>query len=306
MQTLTLVIPRPGAYKMRDEGERSTSLSRGQHRAPSAILVTILLHAAMLVGPSPGLAQVVPETMNGVPLLPIPTYEEVGLPTFTMPTGTASPFPPPPSNGGTPSDGGGGVGGSGPALNTMLSRSWGEAAASNATAMGVNPTALAATCVMESGCRVPPPGAYPNIVGAFQMLNSTYTAAINAAVRENPSLVPNIDRSLAGSMDPANQSIAAAQELKNVVARLQAGGIQNPTVLDARPGFQFGPKFAVDVAKAPDSQPLGSLLTTWEASTYTNNRLTPQTTVGEWRARVMREVGTAAREPVLLPAAGVG
>lgn len=35
-------------------------------------------------------ADVYPRTMNGVPLLPVPTFEEVGLPEFTAPTGTPS------------------------------------------------------------------------------------------------------------------------------------------------------------------------------------------------------------------------
>ncbi len=61
----------------------------------------------------PALADVIPETMNGVPFLPIPTYEEVGLPSFTMPTGTPSTGTnmPAPGSGGTPagSFGGGSV-----------------------------------------------------------------------------------------------------------------------------------------------------------------------------------------------------
>jgi hypothetical protein len=44
------------------------------------------------------------------------------------------------------------------ALATMLSTSWGQAAAANATAFGVNPTALAATCVLESNCQANPAG----------------------------------------------------------------------------------------------------------------------------------------------------
>jgi len=57
--------------------------------------------------------------------------------------------------------------------------SWGGAAVSNATALGVNPSALAATCVAESGCQnVRGSG---TVAGAFQMTASTYTAMINVA-----------------------------------------------------------------------------------------------------------------------------
>lgn len=55
------------------------------HRSASLLIVLSLA--------APGVAaraDVYPRTMNGVPLLPVPTFEEVGLPEFTMPTGTPS------------------------------------------------------------------------------------------------------------------------------------------------------------------------------------------------------------------------
>ena len=70
--------------------------------------------------------------------------------------------------------------GDGAALGTMMAQDWGNAAAGNASAMGVNPTALAATCVIESGCRNL--RGQGSISGAFQMTDATYTTDINKAL----------------------------------------------------------------------------------------------------------------------------
>jgi len=104
--------------------------------------------------------------MNGVPLLPIPTFDEVGLPPFTMPTGTLSkpPEPPAPSDTNTnPADGGDSL-----AMTSMMSRSWGEAASQNAEAVGVTAVSVAATCALESNCTANP-GGIGTISGAFQL-----------------------------------------------------------------------------------------------------------------------------------------
>ncbi len=42
------------------------------------------------------------------------------------------------------------------------------------------------------------------------MSNATYTAALNQALAQDPSLASNIVPGLAGQNDPATQSIAAA------------------------------------------------------------------------------------------------
>ena len=67
-------------------------------------LLVVVLSAMALTGARQCLADVRPETMNGPPLLPIPTFEEVGLPTFTMPVGTPS-TPPSTPPGGVPGGG---------------------------------------------------------------------------------------------------------------------------------------------------------------------------------------------------------
>lgn len=272
-----------------------------RRRGRRCFLPAALLLVAPLAGAGSSAADVVPQTMNGVPLLPIPTFEEIGLPAFTIPTGTPS-LPSTPPASGSPAGGTGGVGagsGSGPALDTMLARAWGYAAQANVEAMGVNAAAVAATCMLESGCNNTDARPGSNIRGAFQMLDATYRTAINGAATQNPQLAGTIDTSLRGQMDPANQAIAAAQELKNTTMRLQANGISNPTVLDTRGGYNFGQAYTVPVAKAPDSQPLGAILTTWTPDTFRQNGLTPETTVGQWRAKVAAKLGDVAYQPVL-------
>ena len=210
-------------------GGRAPSLNGRKRRyvgaaalcAPSRLLPIALVCAAQIAASLPVRADPVPETMNGVPLLPIPTYEEVGLPAFTMPTGTPSTTnpntPTPPTNTG---GGGSGDGSDSTAMATMMSRSWGAAAEANAQSLGVNGVALAATCVLESNCQSV--GGTGTINGAFQMSNGTYNDAMAAALKQNPNLAANIVPGLAGKMDPATQSIASAEYLRQGALALQA------------------------------------------------------------------------------------
>jgi hypothetical protein len=64
--------------------------------------------------------------------------------------------------------------------------------------MGVSATALAATCVMESNCQNVGAGAGSSAAGAFQMINSTYTADISGAVAYDPGIAAALSR---GSRD---------------------------------------------------------------------------------------------------------
>ena len=104
------------------------------------------------LGPRPGASD-----CECLPQQVIATFPEIGAPTFTTSPGT-------PSAGDTGGQGTGdagesstdGSGGSSDALNTMLGQPWGSTAVNNAEALGVNPSALAATCVIESGCQTSP------------------------------------------------------------------------------------------------------------------------------------------------------
>ncbi len=93
-----------------------------------------------------------------------------------------------------------GVGGSGnvssnTALATMLGTAWGATAVANAQTVGVNPSALAATCVLGSGCQnVGGSGAQ----GVFQMYPAAFNEGLQTALAANPSLASQIVQGNAG------------------------------------------------------------------------------------------------------------
>ncbi len=243
----------------------------------------------------PAWADPQPVTIQGVPQQVIPQAAEIGLGNFTLSTGTTSIL------GGSGSTSGSGSGGgsstSSDALDTMMGTSWGSAAAQNAGALGVNSTALAAICVIESGCQnVQGSG---SITGAFQMSSATYTAALNQALAQDPSLASNIVPGLAGQNDPATQSIAAAMYLKQGAQYLQNQGDASPTVLDVRGYYNFGPQGGTQLVQAQSSDLMSDTLTGYSASTLAANGITPGETVGQWRAAVSSKIGNAASAPVL-------
>ena len=185
--------------------------------------------------------------------------------------------------------------GSSDALSTMLAQSWGQTAANNATALGVNPNALAATCVLESGCSANV-GGTGTISGAFQMSNGTYAETVAAVQASNPALAAQ----MSNKNDPATQSIAAAQYLLQGAQTLQRADIPNPTMLDVRGYYQFGPANAASIAQASDNQLMVATLTSLPSSALAANNITSTTTVGQWRQSVSNKIGSAASQPVLL------
>jgi hypothetical protein len=133
----------------------------------------------------------------------------------------------------------------------MMGTAWGNTAVANSEALGVNPSALAATCVLESGCQNI--GGSGTVAGAFQMTASTYTAMINSAVAQNPSLAGQIVTGLARQMDPATESIAASEYLLQGAQSLENNGVSSPTVLDVRGYYNFGPQGGQQLAQASES-----------------------------------------------------
>ncbi len=284
---------------------------QSHNRTSRVLLPAAILGLVTLAGGRWALAEVKPETMNGVPLLPIPTYEETGLPPFTMPTGaTALDASTPP--GGTTTGGDGSMGegtgtgsmgdGSGSqSMASMMGRSWGDAASQNAQTVGITPVALAATCQIEaSGCQTNPASSSTTITGTFQMLDSTYTAMMNSALARNPSLAANIVPGLAGKLDPATESIAAAEYLRQGAVSLQSNNVSNPTVLDVRGYYNFGPSYGASLARAsPDA--LMSEVVSLSANGYKNNGIVPGvTTVGSWRTSVTSKIGSSAASASVL------
>ena len=187
------------------------------------------------------------------------------------------------------------VSGDGTALATMLGTSWGQAAADNASALGVNPAALAATCVLESNCQANP-GGTGTISGAFQMSNGTYAQTVSEVSASNPDVAARITT----KNDPASQAITASQYLLDGAQSLRAAGISSPTTLDVRGYYQFGPANGAGLAMAPGNQLMTTALTGLSARTLAANNISSETTVGQWRASVTSKIGAAASQPVLL------
>ncbi len=272
---------------------------RSEGPCVTKLMAAVCVAAMSLEVATAAFAQTSSLLTGGPPVQVVPYVAEPGVPQLTITPGTANPFAGADGGGGT----GGGTGGTGgdvgnsDALGTMLGTSWGSAAVENANALGINPSALAATCVIESGCQnVAGSG---TVAGAFQMTASTYTAMINAAVAQNPSLASQIVPGLAGQMDPATESIAAAEYLQQGAQYLQNQGISNPSVLDVRGYYNFGPQGGAQIASASPDQTMSSVLTGYSAATLTKNGITPGETVGQWQASVSAKIGNAASQPVL-------
>jgi hypothetical protein len=270
---------------------------------PQIVLSVCATALSMQVG-STAFAQTTSLLSGGPPVQVVPYVAEPGVPPLTITPGTANPFAGADGSGGSGTGGGtdgsgGGTGGnvgSSDALSAMMGTSWGISAVTNATALGVNPSALAATCVLESGCQNV--GGSGTVAGAFQMTASTYTAMINAALAQNPSLASTIVPGLAGQMDPATESIAASEYLLQGSQYLQANGVSDPTVVDVRGYYNFGPAGGAAIANAPPDASMSSVLYNYSAATLASNGITPGETVGQWQAGVAAKIGTAASQSV--------
>jgi hypothetical protein len=254
--------------------------------------------AIALLAMSPAAWAQVPATLNGAPIQVTPYAMEPGVPNVTIPLGT----PTQSSSGtgagtgtgtgsGSSSDTGAATGGS--ALNTLLSQSWGSTAVSEAEAIGINPSAVAATCVMESGCQnLSGSGAQ----GAFQMFPAAYQEGLQTALAANPSLESQIVQGSAGMNDPATEAVAAAGYLMQANTALQDAGVSQPTVLDARGYYNFGPSAGPQIAQAADSDLMSQYV---KSSALAANNIPSTETVGQWKAAVAAKIGNAANQPIL-------
>ena len=181
--------------------------------------------------------------------------------------------------------------GSSAALTAMLAQPWGQQAADSATRLGVNPDALASNMKIESNFQNVAARDGGTIRGVNQMRDSTFQAAARQA---------GISTDLAGQMDPAIQSAAAAQELKNAATQLRSSGVAQPTLLQARTLYQWGAGAGPAVAAASPETTMAAALPGYNAAVLQANGIRPGQTVGEWRTALANRLGPAANQPVLL------
>jgi hypothetical protein len=128
------------------------------------------------------------------------------------------------------------------------------------------------------------------------MMPATFTSMINAAVAQNPSLASQIVPGLAGLTDPATESIASAEYLLQGAQYLQTLGVPNPTVVDVRSYYNFGPNAGGQIALASPGNSMSAYLS---PNVMQQNGITPNETVGQWRASVSSKIGNAAGQSVL-------
>jgi hypothetical protein len=176
----------------------------------------------------------------------------------------------------------------------MESASWGLQAIQNAEALGVNPSALAATCVLESGCQSTSGGG--GAQGVFQMFSAAYQEGLQAALAANPNLAAQLVQGDAGRNDPTTEAIAAAGYLMMANQALQNAGISDPTVLNVRSYYNFGPSVGVQIAQASGSDLMSQYLS---PSVMAANGIKPGKTVSQWQASVSAKIGNAANQTVL-------
>jgi hypothetical protein len=257
---------------------------------------TLMAVGAGVIAPVCADPQVV--TSSGLPVQVRPTFPEPGLPAFNFSEGGTD-IGSGSSSGSAYSGGGSDSGGSSDAYATMMSQDWGSSAADAAGAMGVSATALAATCVMESGCQNVGASGGGTAAGAFQMINSTYTADINGAMAYDPDIAGNVVSGSEGQMDPATEAYAAAYELRSDALSLQSDGISDPTILQARAVYQFGGNVGPDVAEAEDSDNIAAI-TGLSVASLAANGLTTSSTVGDWRQTVISKLGASTANQTVL------
>ena len=141
------------------------------------------------------------------------------------------------------------------------------------------------------------------VVNAYQSIaqlrqHIRQTERIHGIITEG-GLAANIVPGAAGMMDPATESIAASEYLYQGAQALRSSGISNPTGLDVRGYYNFGPAGGEALAHATNDQPISSVLSTTPAATLRANGITPGETVGQWRASVTAKIGNAATQSVL-------
>jgi hypothetical protein len=128
------------------------------------------------------------------------------------------------------------------------------------------------------------------------MQPAAFQDGLSTALAANPSLASEIVQGSAGMNDPTTEAIAASGYLMQASQALQADNISNPTVLDTRSYYEFGPTYGAAVASAQPS----SLMSSVVPSTYlTSNGISSTETVAQYQASVASKIGNAANQSVM-------
>jgi hypothetical protein len=146
---------------------------------------------------------------------------------------------------------------------------------------------------MESGCGVNLGSG--GAQGVFQMFPAAYQEGLQTALAANPQLDSQIVQGSAGMNDPTTEAIAASGYLMQGGQALQNDGISDPTIMQVRSYYNFGPSAGAAIAQASSSDLMSSYLS---PTAMSQNLISSGETVGQWQASVTKTIGTAARQPV--------
>jgi hypothetical protein len=245
-------------------------------------------------GVTPAIADPAPSNFQGVPAQIIPTYQEVGAPTFTTPSGTAS-FSGLQSGTGTggtdPGAGGSGggtsyTGGGSTPLQSMMATSYGQIAYATAQQLGNNPDAVAAFGVLESGFQnVPTANGSTSATGPWQITTGTWNDYVARY---------NLPYTTADMTTPAAQAVVANYIIQDYSARVSTAIQSSATVEQAYGAFVFGVNAGANMARADPSAPMSNYVS---ATALANNNMTGWT-VAQFYNRVSSKVGSVATQTV--------
>lgn len=236
------------------------------------------------------LADPAPSNWSGIPAQVIPSYPEIGAPTFTTPSGTGS-FGG--SHGSTYSGGTGTVGsgstyngGGGAAMANMMAQSYGQVAYATAQRLGNNPEAVAAIGQIESGFRnVATANGSSSATGPWQIIGGTWGEYVSRY---------NLPYTAADRTNPEAQAVVSNYIIKDYAASVSATIGQPATVQQTYGAYVFGQTAGGNIANASPTEPLSNYVS---ARSLANNNMTGWT-VGQFYGRVESKLGGLAAQTV--------
>jgi len=246
-----------------------------------------LLLAAALAPARLTWADPAPVTMTGVPPQIIPSYAEVGAPTFVTPSGGGS-FMGDTGTGSTGSSSGstdwtGYTSGSGSsAMDAMMATSYGALAASSATQAGVTPEAMADLGQLESGFKnVGTSNGSSSATGPWQITTGTWADTIAKY---------NLPYTASDITNPAAQATVASYIASDYSGAVSQATGQPATVVQTYGAWVFGPVPGGKIAAADASQPLSNFVS---SKALSNNNMTGWT-VGQFTSTFSNKLGSSA------------
>jgi hypothetical protein len=127
------------------------------------------------------------------------------------------------------------------------------------------------------------------------MQPAAFQDGLNPALAADPSLASEVVQGAAGMTDPVTEAIAASGYLMQANQALAGDNIANPTVIDTRSYYEFGPTYGANVATAAPTALMSSIV---PQSMLTANNISPTETVAQYQASVAAKIGNSAYQTV--------